>query len=433
MRIEACFDSHVHWLATGEFSGRLRLDGLKAPTDVKDIFIDPSHLRGGWLLGFGWNENGWELKPDRSHLDLQFQNTPVVFTRCDGHAVWANTEALRRAGLDRDDVADIPGGRVERRFDGRPSGIFVDNAMALVESHVPKLSGHEIRRDLLKGVRTFNKAGFTHIRDMTCSETQWNEAVKLDEAGLLTLAVEEYFWLKSPNELREILSLTERAREGQTQNLRVKGIKVFLDGALGSEGAWLSKCYHGSQSSGLVLWEREALKHVIEETWSLGLAVALHSIGDATMDWLVGLVRELRAKGKAGAVHVEHAELVRDETIQLMRGLNIECHMQPSHWLSDRHWLKEKIGDLAESAFPWRRFEDADIAFDFGSDAPIEPPSVFRTLQALIESAGQGIAPLKGPVLPYMAHRDLAWAANSFSVFGDQAPTQVVFRGENII
>lgn len=433
MRIEACYDSHVHWLAAGEFAGRLRLENLASPFDINLLKIEQHHSRGEWLLGFGWDENRWSLGPHRSHLDVQFANTPVVFTRCDGHAIWVNTVALERSGLNHIGVSDVPGGRIDRDPDGKPSGIFVDNAMSLVESHVPKLSAHEVCRDLLKGARSFNAAGFTHIRDMTCSETQWNEALKLDEAGLLTLAVEEYFWLKSPDHLQSILRLAAQARESQSSNLRVKGLKIFLDGALGSEGAWISKCYHGREHSGLVLWERDSLKAAIREIWKLDLAVALHSIGDATMDWLVQILLELKSEGSVGSAHVEHAELVRPETIKFMQGLAIQCHMQPAHWLSDRHWLKDKVGALADYAFPWGSFEDSEIPFDFGSDAPIEPASVFRTLRALTESAIQGIPRLRGPAMSYMGHRDLAWAPNSFSVFDDHSPLEVVFRGENII
>ncbi|MGZ3721306.1 MAG: amidohydrolase [Bdellovibrionales bacterium] len=434
MRIDACYDSHVHWAATGEFTSRLRLDSLESPREISGLQITPQHMRGDWLLGFGWDENKWSEKPTRAILDQLYPNTPVAFSRCDAHALWVNTEALKRAGLFEKNFAEIQGGRIDLGSDGMPSGVLIDQAREPVEKLIPELSSLEMRRHLLRGVKTFNEAGFTHIRDMTCNEQQWNEAVKLDESGLLTLAVEEYFWLKDFASLAKVLPLTLHAREAAgSGNLRVKGLKLFLDGALGSEGAWLSRCYHGSENRGLILWDREELRQVLLKCWENKLEVALHAIGDEAADWLLNLVIELKAGGKTGKFHIEHAELLRPETVLKMKGLEIECHLQPAHWLSDKRWLKNKIGALAEFAFPWRRLQENDVIFDFGSDAPIEPASLSRTFQALRESADSGVPRLLGGPIKYMGHTDLSWAPNSYTTLEEEAPSQVVFRGEHLL
>lgn len=433
MRIEACYDSHVHWAATGEFANRLRLDGLTSPAEIRRIEILPQYKRGDWLIGFGWDENKWSEKPTRAVLDALFPDQPVALSRCDAHALWVNTEALKRAGLLQKDIPEIPGGRIERGSDGLPSGLLIDQARAPVEKLIPPTDALEMRRHLLRGVKIFNDAGFTHIRDMTCNETQWNEAVKLDSTGLLTLAVEEYFWLKDFASFTSLLDLTLRARSTETANLRVKGLKLFLDGALGSEGAWLSKCYHGSENRGLILWDRTELGEVLKRAWNEKLEVALHAIGDEAADWLLNLVLELKGSGHHGRFHIEHAELLRPETVAKMKDLEIECHLQPAHWLSDRRWLKSKIGDLAEFAFPWRRLQENDVLFDFGSDAPIEPASLARTFQALREASEGGIPRLLGGPAKYMGHRDHSWAPNSFTILDGETPSQVVFRGEDLL
>ncbi len=433
MRIDACYDSHVHWVAAGEFAMRLRLEGLSSPQSVDSLVPAQHHLRGEWLTGFGWDENKWSEKPHRRYLDAKFGAQPVAFSRCDAHALWVNTEALKRAGLWTQSSSESTDGRIERDADGWPTGVLVDRAADPVEKLISKPQAFEVRRQLLKATQTFNEAGFTHIRDMTCDEVQWQEAVKLDESGLLTLAVEEYFWLRSPAQLTAIIDLAVRARSGQTQNLRVKGLKIFLDGALGSEGAWLSRCYHGSNQSGLKLWEKSALLEAIARCWESGLEPALHAIGDEAAAFLVDTALELKAAGKNGRLHIEHAELIRPETMEKMKSLAIECHMQPAHWLSDSAWLKNKIGDLIESAFPWRRLQEADIPFDFGSDAPIEPASLERTFRALRESADAGVPRLLGLPASHMGHRDLSWAPNCFTLLEGEAPRQVVFRGEHIL
>lgn len=434
MRIEACFDSHVHWSATGEFAGRLMLDHLTSASGVNDLKIDEAHhRRGDWLLGFGWDQNRWSEKPTRQILDRKFPDKPVAFSRCDGHVYWVNTAALKLAGLYTKSPSIVAGGRIELDADGWPTGILVDQAREAIEKLIPKPSSFEVRRDLLKGIYIFNMAGFTHIRDMTCDETQWNQACKIDQAGLLTLAVEEFFWLHDGAGLGALLQFMQQARKDAPQNLRVKGIKVFLDGALGSEGALLSRCYHGGNNHGLKLWEPAALKEVFRKTWELGFDVAVHAIGDEAAAIAVSVAGELFTEGAVGRLHLEHAEILRPETIEKMKSLKVECHLQPAHWLSDSKWLKEKIGDLSQHAFPWRRLQEAEIPFDFGSDAPIEPANIGRTFQALKESAEAGIPRLLGLPNSYMGHKDLSWAPNSYTLMEDFVPKQVIFRGEHLI
>lgn len=432
MRIDACFDSHVHWPSTGEFSQRLKLGHLKSPLDVKTLKPEPGHFRGDWLLGFGWDDHLWNEKPTRLILDEMYPTVPVVFSRCDAHASWVNTEALKRSGLWELD-REIPGGRIERGSDGKPSGILVDAAEELVRSKIPAASAFEIRRQLLKGVQVFNEAGYTHIRDMTCNETQWNEAIKLDQSGVLTLAVEEYFWIKSADLLDQMISLVIRAKRSQTENLRAMGLKVFYDGALGSEGAYLSKCYHGKDHRGLLLWEKPEVERILRRAWEEKIDVAVHVIGDEAADHLIEITAGLYSKGLKGPLHLEHCELLRADTIAKMAGLEVYCHMQPAHWLTDRKWLKNKIGTLNDSAFQWRGLQEAEVIFDFGSDAPIEPASIGRLLQALRESADDGVPRLLGQPTSYMSHRDLSWAPNSFTILEEETPHQVVFRGEHLI
>lgn len=434
MRIEACFDSHVHWQATGEFSERLQLKDLKSPNDVLTLSPLPQHFRGDWLLGFGWDQHPWSEKPHRKILDQWYPSKPVALQRCDAHALWLNSEAMKRTGFLQPDFKDVSGGRVERDSNGEPTGIVVDKACDLVQAQIPKPAAVEVRRFLLKAIQVFNEAGITHIRDMTCDESQWAEAVRIDQAGLLTLAVEEFFWLKNLDQLDRALALYKKAKQEQTPNLRAKGIKVFYDGALGSEGALLSRCYHGRDHSGLKLWSMEDLTEVLVKSWEIGAEVAVHTIGDAAVADVVELACKLRDQGRQGMLHLEHGELIQIETIQKMRDLKVAVHMQPSHWLSDEQWLKEKIGDLLKSAFPWRRLQEAEIPFDFGSDSPIETANLARTFAGLESSSEAGIPRLLGSPTRYMGHQDLSWAPNSYTILGDDyEPMQVVFRGEHLI
>ncbi len=434
-RISNCYDSHVHWLSTGEIADRLSLHNLKSPEEVADLKVDPHNFRGEWLLGFGWNQNLWKTPefPNRKTLDRVFGETPVAFSRVDGHALWANTAALERAGLIDTHVADPAGGRILRDESGSPTGVFIDKAGLLIENRIPKRSDKDAGRALLKGMQIFNQAGFTHIRDLTCDHQQWHEAVKLDRSGLLTMAVEQYFSVEEGADFTSALQMAVEARKVPTKNLRVMGLKVFVDGALGSEGAWLSCGYSSGTGHGLKLMDMSELKEIMIEAWNNQLELAVHIIGDEAAHQTMLMYNEVFNRGISGALHLEHAELLRPETVDLMTGRNVRCHLQPCHWLSDRVWLEKKIGPLKKYAFPWRALQEAQISFDFGSDSPIERPSVVDNIRAVSESADHGIPKLLGEAINYHCHSDLAWVPNTYTIFADGIPTEVVFSGEHIL
>lgn len=437
MRIEACFDSHVHWLATGEFAQRLPLEDLASAAAVQGRSSKEHHWRGEWLLGYGWDDSGWSESPNRTHIDKWIADRPVALTRADGHAIWVNTEALRRVGLwpesNTEILPDPIGGRIERDADGWPTGLLVDQAAEVVRHAIPALSAPAIRGCLLQAARVFNQAGFTHIRDMTCDERQWAEAVHVDQAGLLTVAAEIYFWVHSFDHLDSGLTLAVRSKSQETPNLRVKGIKIFLDGALGSEGAWISGCYAGHGSSGLTLWTDDQLAFAMSRSWGLGLEIAVHAIGDRACEQAVATALKLQARGMTGSLHIEHAELMRPDTIERMLPLNVRVHMQPSHWLADGHWLHAKVGDLAACAFPWRRLQECGVSFDFGSDSPMVRCDIGDLLRGLDESASSGVPRLLGSPHSRVCHPDLAWAPNSYTSFVNGKPNQVVFRGRHLL
>ncbi|MGE0761717.1 MAG: amidohydrolase [Bdellovibrionales bacterium] len=435
-RISNCFDSHVHWLATGEVAERLSLHGLKSAEQVNTLKVEMYHWRGEWLLGFGWDQNHWpnQAFPDRHILDQVFgTERPVAFSRADGHALWVNTVALQKAGLMSANIKDPQGGRIVRDAQGFPTGVLIDTAMLAVDACIPVRSATDTRRALLKGMQIFNQAGFTHIRDLSCSALQWEESLKLEQSGVLTLAVEQFFSVEEGQDFAMALKLARQARQNKTKRLRVMGVKAYVDGALGSEGAWLSCPYHSGSGLGLQLFSMDQIKQMMRETWSHGLDLAVHTIGDEAAHQTVLSYHELAQQGVHGRLHLEHAELLRPETVALMVGQNIRCHLQPCHWLSDRAWLSQKIGDLQKYAFPWRALQEAKVIFDFGSDSPIERPSLLDNLRALETSATQGVAPLLGDPLKYHSHSDSAWVANTYTVFADGVPTEVVYNGEHLL
>ncbi|MBX7232009.1 MAG: amidohydrolase family protein [Bdellovibrionales bacterium] len=443
--IPHCRDSHVHWLATGEVSLQLKLSGLRSPSDVFKLQIKPHHFRQNWLLGFGWDQNFWLQKefPHRKVLDECFGfDFPVAFTRKDGHALWVNTTAMKLAGAKNGIVWEslkdnFLGGRIEREQSGIPSGVFIDEAMKFIDQMIPQATPSEQQRSLLKGMNIFNQAGFTHVRDMTCNEDQFQSAIHLEQSGILTLAVEQFFEVSPRQTFSQALDLAVRAKKQNLRLIRPLGIKVFMDGALGSEGAWLGCQYKSGSGHGLTLLSLDSLGEIFHSTWDQNLQLAVHVIGDEAVHQVILTylrIKEERSRTRKfiGPLHLEHFELVREETLLLMKGLDIHCHLQPCHWLSDHKWLNQKINLNKICFFPWRNLQNLNLPFSFGSDSPIESPSVGQNLLALEQSSHAGVKSLLGDPLIYHSHPDVSWVPNCYTHFADGVPTEVVFDGVHL-
>jgi predicted amidohydrolase YtcJ len=436
IQLKNAYDSHVHWLATGAWARRLNLKSLKSAEDILKIKHKPEHKRGDWLLGFGWDQNTWADQnfPTRELLDRAFPGVPVFFSRADGHAFWVSTVALKRADLFHKNAQAPEGGKILKGEDGYPSGVLIDLAGSAVENLIPKADINECIRDLKAAIEIFNQAGFTHIRDMSCDEAQWNASVTLYDRGELSLAVEQCFSADHPNDFHKALNLALRARQKYPKLIRPHAVKIYFDGALGSEGALLSKPYPSGSGQGLQLLERIALKDMIREVWQHNFAVAVHAIGDEACHQVASVAHELWEMGEDGDLHIEHAQVMRPETIQLLKGRRAFCHMQPCHFLSDQFWLKEKLGTLYEYAFPWRALEDLEIRFDFGSDSPIEVPSIKNNVEALKEAASHDIQNIKKPWANYHSHPDTTWTPNTFTEFSQDFKVQrVSFFGKELL
>lgn len=439
-RISNCYDSHCHLVATGEIQSRLSLHKLKQSKDIHQLNPLPQNFIGEWLIGFGWDQSLWPNgdEPHRESLDQVFPHKPVVFSRLDGHVYWVNSEVLRRlgwlksSGQLRTPIPHFQGGEVVCDDQGIPTGVFIDAAKKAVDALIPPISPLDMNGYLLAGIQKFHSGGFTHVRDMTCSEMQWNELLKLEGSGLLNLAIEQTFSAQTKENFDEALQLATRALKVPTKCIRPQALKVYYDGALGSEGALLSQNYNGSDSRGLKLLLASELNEMMIKAWELNLDIAVHAIGDQAAHEVSEVAVKIWDQGKTGRLHLEHAQMMRTDTIQMLKGRNVICHMQPCHWLSDKRWLKDKVGNLFSSVFPWGELQKNDVGFDFGSDSPISPPSLKDNLLALEDSKKQGVPSFEGEPVLYHSHQDTSWVPNSFSIFERGEAVETIFNGVTV-
>lgn len=390
------YDSHVHWLYTGQMSLTWNLKESTHPDQVLNAQLSKSYNRGDWLVGFGWDENKWpsDFKIHRSFLDKKFKDKPVLLSRTDGHSSWVNTKALELLGFWNLDQYPSD---VEVDENNRPTGRLKESAHMKALFSLPDISRDQKKEFLVIGAKIFNKAGFTHIRDMTSNLEQWRLHEELLNHPDFVLHVEHWFSCENLKDAERAVNEALTAKPTENKSMKIRGIKLFADGSLGSDTAFISQNYSGTHSCGQMNWSESDIKSSMKLAWKNKLEIAIHSLGDEASHRVVRIAREVYSEGLMGRLHLEHTEILRPETIQAMKSLHIRCHMQPCHWFSDSKWLDKKIGTLQEHAFPWQALEKMQIPFSFGSDAPIEPSDFLSNLKAVSESQ----KPLKNEMARY--------------------------------
>lgn len=434
--IKNCYDSHTHFLATGQVACELQLQDLKSAEDIKQISLLPKHYRGDWIVGFGWDENKWNQpqKPNKNILDQVFPNTPVFFSRVDGHSSWINTKAietLTQLGYDFD--KKFSAGFVERDSAGQLTGILVDQAHIEALFKLPKHSDEQVKLFAQTAQHLFHQAGFTHVRDMSMNAQSWNVLARMSEQQDLKLCIDSFVTSEDVNDLDRVVQEVKQLKDQPCFHLRVHGIKIFVDGSLGSKTAALSENYLNTNSSGLMMWGFSDIKAAIQKAWVNNLEIAVHVIGDRAIHEVVTAAREVAASGILGRLHLEHVQILNPKTVQLMKPLHITCHMQPVHWLSDHSWLSRSISEsLMKNLFQWELIRKNNIPLFFGSDSPIEPTSLINSYKALSLSQKHLIPALNADWTQFHSHPDKNWS-NSRTEFDSEKIHQVYFNNEPLL
>jgi predicted amidohydrolase YtcJ len=291
--------------------------------------------------------------------------------------VWVNTAALKAAGIDAS-TKDPDGGRIVRRPDGSPSGVFVDRAMSLVDAAMPRETPADFERRILAATRACAKRGLTEVQDASrYGPQQIAGLVRLADAGELPIRV--YATVTSdPAALADFFAKGTRIGKG-SDFLTVRAIKVLADGALGSRGAALLSDYSDEAGNrGLLVTPPERLDELARDARSHGWQLWVHAIGDR------GNRNALDAYAKAAAAvpqppaggtrpRIEHAQILAAADIPRFGREGVIASMQPTHATSDMPWAEKRVGpERIAGAYAWRKLKKAGAKLAGGSDFPVE-------------------------------------------------------------
>ncbi len=377
-------DAHAHLLGLGTALSTLNLVGAKSIDEVlaRAKAAGPESLQGDWLLGRGWDQNDWSGKeralPTKARLDAAFPDRPVVLTRVDGHAIWVNSAALKAAGIDRKSK-DPVGGRIVRGKKGEPTGVLVDNAMALVRSKVPPLTLEQRAARLQAALRRCVEVGLTGIHDAGMELATFKQLQQWDLLALLPIRIYAMADGQGPD---ADAYLGQGPFQGRL--LTMRAAKLLADGALGSRGAALFEPYSDEKGqSGFLLMTEEDFAARAGAFAERGFQVAVHAIGDKANAVTIDVLSELE-KRKPGSRHrVEHAQVLRRGDIERLAKGGLLASMQPTHCTSDMPWAPARLGpERVKGAYAWKSLLQAGAPLAFGSDFPVEAPTVLSGLYA---------------------------------------------------
>lgn len=375
-------DAHAHFTGIGQRELNLNLEG----TDTKDAFLAridsavQATPAGEWVAGRGWIETFWDppVFPTRHDLDRIAPNHPVLLTRADGHASIANTAALRIAGVTGATAAP-PGGAINLDVDGEPTGMLIDAAQGLVRRHVPETSEAQLERALELASERSVRLGWTRIHD---AHGSWPEVERMRRLyGDGRIKVRLYKTISGPGDAADsLIGLGPQPPEfGGLFVLR--GIKLVMDGALGSRGAALLAPYSDDpQTMGLITTDTVAVRDLLERALRGGIQVQTHAIGDRAnrivLDMFAAALTAVPASERAVAEprwRIEHSQIVHPDDLPRFRELDLIASMQPSHAIGDLHFVPSRIGvERTDGAYAWRTLLEMGVPVAGGSDAPVE-------------------------------------------------------------
>ena len=393
-------DSHVHVMSLGFAALTLDLSETKSLAEALariDAYAK-AHPERPWIIGRGWNQELWKLGrfPTAAELDAVVKDRPVWLERIDGHAGWANSAALAAGGVTAQSK-DPVGGRIERiAGTAKPAGVLVDAASRLVGAVVPSPKPSERDLAFAKAQELLLSRGLTAVADMGTSIEDWQVFRRAGDDGSLRIRIMAY---ASGIDAMVLIGGSGPGPWLYGDRLHLGGVKLYLDGALGSRGAALKAPYADAPGNkGLTLLTDSQLRNLMSRAAMDGFQVAVHAIGDAANASLLDAIGELSETYKGDRRwRIEHAQIVDPGDIARFGKGSIVASMQPVHQTSDRLMAEVRLGpNRLTGAYAWKSISGAGARLAFGSDAPVELPDPFAGLAAAMSRQGPDGEPFGG-------------------------------------
>ncbi len=374
-------DAHCHFTGYATDKWKCELWGTKSWDEVISRITEYSkNAPMEWIYGRSWDQNDWPIKefPNKEKLDQLFPNRPVYLKRIDGHAAIANQKALDIAGIDLN--TKLNGGEVEQK-NGKLTGVLIDNAMLLVEKHLPQISDEmainyfgELQKECFAyGLTSLHDCGITEHTLSLLEKAQSQNKLQMKIFALLEDNPNYYDrWVKKGRYTNK--------------NITVGGFKVYSDGALGSRGACLIHDYSDKKDwKGFLLSERKHFENLAKKLKNSNLQMCTHAIGDSANRTILQIYGDVLGIKNNRRWRIEHAQIVDKNDFNLFAKYSIIPSVQPTHATSDMYWAEERLGkERLKYSYAYEDLLKQNGWLPLGTDFPVEEINPFKTFLAAV-------------------------------------------------
>ena len=406
-------DSHLHTLGYGRFLGVTDLRGCASVEEMllrlRPALGDPEDP-DSWLTGRGWDQERFHALPqgpsrpffDRSCLDGLPTRRPLLLERNCGHVGVANTRGLQVLGLFREDPFGPT--QVDRDEKGEPTGVLREDALEWARGQVYRIDFDSALRFFARAGEAFARRGITSVQsdDLGPLGTDLDMLLRLfgalREKDLFPVRLNEQFLLPRREDLEAFLEGGYRTGQGDG-HFRFGPLKMLLDGSLGARTAALRRDYADDPGNrGLLLYGPEALKERVLRAHGAGMQVAIHCIGDRSLQAALEAYQAALAEVPRDARHtIVHCQVGDGELYDRMARLGVAAAVQPPFVASDQSIAPPRLGaDRLAGAYPVKGLLDRGILTTGGSDAPVEDPAPLRGLWAAVTRQREPGDPAEG-------------------------------------
>lgn len=400
-------EGHAHIMGVGYNELNLDLMSVKSYDEMVEKVREAvaKAQPGQWILGRGWHQDKWDVKPDKMVKGFQTHqllseaspNNPVFLRHASGHAAIANAKAMELAGVNQLSKEALQqtsetGGEIIRDELGNPTGIFNERAMTLVASKIPDSTEETDRQALDLAIKACWRNGITSFHDAGASRENIELFKEFQREGKLGIRL--YPMLTG----FDLDLVYEYFKNGpvidDTHFLSIRSVKLNCDGALGSRGAWLLEPYTDRPDfSGMATYSMDTVLKVSREALKAGFQVCAHAIGDRANQEILNryemAFKENVARANDHRFRIEHAQHLHPNDIGRFASLGVIPAMQAIHMSSDRPWAIDRLGEkrIVEGAYMWQSLLKSGAKIVNGTDAPVEPltpiPSFYASVSRM--------------------------------------------------
>ena len=410
--LPAFHDSHLHLMWVGRRAGGIEAAGAKSIDEVisrgRELIAALKPPPGTYIQGAGVNPDlfseGEKRELRREDIDKISTEYPVILSRHCGHTIYCNSAALRLAGFG-DSAPDLEGGTIEKDVDGRPTGVFKENANALVRKPMPAPSRSDMKGHLRLAMKKAHSLGISSCGSYDTGGPDFGNVLQVYretydeflEAGSPGLRVTMQCGISTREDMLNALLNRGKAilwedprRKSPSEDspwgvfLKIGSVKLFADGTLGGHTAWMRRPYlDKSETCGFPVLAQADLNRYVQKASAGGMQVLVHAIGDAGIDAAISAFERVIPPGINSLRHgIIHCQISSPDLLRRMAESKILALVQPVFLADDMHILESRVGaSLASTSYAWGAMHKLGIPVSYSSDAPVSPPDPLANIE----------------------------------------------------